>query len=149
MNTISPATAELARRLLAFEASRGPPSKAHADHATRGCERLRAPIARLAGSASYRSLLSRALALAKAEAPSLASLHVGEDGSLERAGDVEGHSDAEDAPGVEAALLAHLLGLLVTFIGEPLTLLLVRDAWPDIAITEIDLAIKAKHERDQ
>jgi hypothetical protein len=30
--------------------------------------------------------------------------------------------------------VAQLLGLLVTFIGEPLTLRLVRDAWPDAPI---------------
>ncbi len=40
--------------------------------------------------------------------------------------------------GVEAAvaITAHLLGLLVTFIGEPLTLRLVREAWPDASLDE-------------
>ncbi len=32
--------------------------------------------------------------------------------------------------------MVHLLGLLVTFIGEPLTLALVREAWPDISLDE-------------
>jgi hypothetical protein len=31
-------------------------------------------------------------------------------------------------------LTVHLLNLLVTFIGESLTLHLVRDAWPNVAI---------------
>ena len=31
-----------------------------------------------------------------------------------------------------------LLGLLLTFIGEPMTLRLVRDAWPDAAACETD-----------
>ncbi len=34
--------------------------------------------------------------------------------------------------------MAHLVGLLVTFIGEPLTLTLVRDAWPGATLTGID-----------
>ena len=34
------------------------------------------------------------------------------------------------------AITAHLLGLLVTFIGEPLTLRLVREAWPDASLDE-------------
>ena len=39
--------------------------------------------------------------------------------------------------GIDAAvsIITYLLGLLVTFIGEPLTLRLVRDAWPDADLT--------------
>ena len=50
---------------------------------------------------------------------------------------------AGDSPGVGpggdggAAVVAHLLGLLVTFIGEPLTLRLVADAWPDADVNEL------------
>ena len=36
------------------------------------------------------------------------------------------------------SIVARLLELLVTFIGEPLTLRLVRDAWPDAPVTEPD-----------
>jgi hypothetical protein len=39
-----------------------------------------------------------------------------------------------EAPG--ATLVAQLLGLLVTFIGEHLMLTLVRDAWPDLPILD-------------
>jgi hypothetical protein len=35
-------------------------------------------------------------------------------------------------------VVAQLLGLLVTFIGEPLTLGLVGDAWPDAPVAGID-----------
>lgn len=144
MNTISPATVELARRLLAFEASRGPPSDLQVDQAVRACERLRAPLSKFAGPASYWSLLSRALALAKAEVPSLAGLRVRADGYLERFDEVEHHPDAGEAEEGPVVLVAHLLGLLVTFIGEPLALLLVRDAWPDAAMAGINLGLKAK-----
>ena len=35
-------------------------------------------------------------------------------------------------------IVAQLLGLLVTFIGEPLTLRLVRDAWPNASVAGLD-----------
>ena len=35
-----------------------------------------------------------------------------------------------------AAIMGHLLGLLVTFIGKPLTLRLVREGWPDLSLDE-------------
>jgi hypothetical protein len=56
--------------------------------------------------------------LAIAEVPSLQGVKIGADGRLE--GLV-----ADEAA---LALTANLLGLLVTFVGEPLTLRLVRDA---------------------
>jgi hypothetical protein len=102
--------------------------------AVRVCEKLRLPLARLAGAAGFRSLLSRAVAMAKAEVPSLAAAQVRADGSLEG---LDGPGPDQDAgAGGEAGVVvvAQLLGLLVTFIGEPLTLRLVRDAWPDASL---------------
>lgn len=144
MNTVSPAIEELARRLLAIESSHGQPPGALADRAARVCERLRGPLSKLAGPVSYRSLLSRALALAKVGAPSLATMRVGADGCLERSGEVRPDEHAGDAERAPLLLVAQLLGLLVTFIGEPLTQTLVRDAWPDEGPEGIDLGINAK-----
>ncbi|HEX5444639.1 MAG TPA: hypothetical protein VFW87_12445 [Pirellulales bacterium] len=144
MTTFSPATAEWARRLLAFEASRGASCDAHADQAIRVCEGLRAPLSKLAGPASYRALVSRALALAKAEAPALGLLRVGADDQLEGFEQLEQHPDAGVAEQGGVALVAHLLGLLVTLIGEPLTLSLVHGAWPDAALAGINSQIEAK-----
>jgi hypothetical protein len=58
------------------------------------------------------------------------------DGSLDGpAGD--GHGPGAGAGGVGGAVVvAHLLGLLVTLVGEPLTLSLVRDVWPDAPADE-------------
>jgi hypothetical protein len=99
---------------------------------------LRVPLARLVGVAGYRSLLSRAVALAKAEVASLSPVQVRQDGSLEGfSGD--GLSPPL-GPGGDggAAIVAHLHELLVTFIGEPLTRQLVCDVWPDAAPDEMD-----------
>jgi hypothetical protein len=121
----------LTRRLIALEAARDP-SDGPDGAAVRACARLRVPLARLAGVVGFRSLMSRALALAKADIVSLNPVQVRDDGSLEGfGGNGSGH-------GRGLAVVAHLLGLLVTFIGEPLTRQLVRDAWPDAAAGETD-----------
>ena len=52
-----------------------------ADQVVRACEKLRVPLTRLAGTTGFSSLLSRALALAMRQAPSLERLRVEADGS--------------------------------------------------------------------
>jgi len=137
MNTATPAIRNLARRLIALDAARDP-SAGPADEAVRACEKLRVPLAKLAGVAGFRSLMARAMAAATAEVPWLASVQVRVDGSLEGVDAARLHQGA--VPGGEAGvvLVAQLIGLLVTFIGEPLTWQLVRDAWPDAATDETD-----------
>jgi hypothetical protein len=90
-------------------------------------EKLRRPLVTLTGIAGFRSLLARALTLAKAQASALNIVQVEPDGSLTGLGD---HEAQVSEAGV--MLIAELLGLLVTFIGEHLMLTLVRDAWPDL-----------------
>ena len=136
MSRASPEIQDLARRLLAFEAARDNNSSgARADVAVQVIGELRLHLIRLAGVEGFRSLLSRALTLAKAEVPSLKMVQVRADGSVEGFEGIEGSREA-GAEGVQAGtvLVAHLLELLVTFIGTPLTLRLVRDAWPDASI---------------
>jgi hypothetical protein len=136
MNMATPAIQDFARRLVAVEAARDSSSGARGA-AVRVCERLRLPLSKLAGVAGFHSLLSRAVALARAEVPSLAAVQVRADGSLEGLDDPGPDRDAgaDGQPGV--AIVAQLVGLLVTFIGEPLTLSLVGDAWPGAILTGI------------
>jgi len=133
MNTTNPAIQDLARRLIASEVAREP-SGGPGGAMMRACEMLRVPLAKLVGVCGFRSLLSRALAMAKAEAPSLDAGRVRPDGTLEGL-DALGPT-LDTAVGV--LVVAQLIGLLVTFIGEPLALLLVRDAWPDATLAGID-----------
>jgi hypothetical protein len=44
-------------------------------------------------------------------------------------------------------LLAQLLGLLVAFIGENLTLRLVREVWPKVPLKDIELTKGGKSEK--
>jgi hypothetical protein len=98
--------------------------------AVRVCEKLRVCLIRFAGADGFTALLRRALALARAEVPALHGITEQADGSME--GLEELAADAPDA-GIDAAvaITAHLLGLLVILIGEPLTVRLVGEAWPN------------------
>lgn len=130
MDTSSPATRDLARRLLAVEAASQSATAARGHEAVRVLEKLRISLTRFAGADAFTALLRRALALASADVAALQTVKLQPDGSLEgmEALAVEATNGGSEAA---VAISAHLLGLLVTFIGEPLTLRLVRAAWPD------------------
>ena len=121
---------DLARRLLAAEATSPGDTHARAHEAVRVCEKLRISLTRFAGADGFASLLRRSLVLARADVASLSRVTVNPDCSMEGL-EALAAEDADDAVKAGTAIAAHLLGLLVTFIGEPLTLRLVREAWPD------------------
>jgi hypothetical protein len=137
MNTAAPAIQNLARRLIAIESARDP-SDGLVGGAVRACEKLRVPLGKLAGVAGFRSLMTRAMALATSEVPWLDSVPVRADGSLEGFDAARLHQGTAAGGEAGVVVVAQLLGLLVTFIGEPLTRRLVRDAWPDASVTGID-----------
>jgi hypothetical protein len=139
MDAPSPAIRKLARRLLTLEATaQSAGSDARAHEAVRVCEKLRISLTRFAGAEGFASLLRRALALARAEVPSLDRVKIRPDGSI------EGLEELARKDGTEAgaALTAHLLGLLVTFVGQSLTLRLVRETWPDASLDD-EYTVKA------
>lgn len=131
------ATRDLARRLIALEAPRDARPPATGGDAARVCEKLRVPLAKLAGNAGYHSLISRAIAIAKAEAPIFDPVQVRLDGSLEGFDEIE-KIDA----GAGVAVVTHLLSLLVTLVGEPLTLNLVSNAWTDLTLEQMNSSEK-------
>ncbi len=122
----------LARRLLDVEAASQSATGAGAQvlDGVRVCEKLQISVTKFAGSDGFNSLLRRALALARAEVPSLQTVKVGPNGSLEGCEALA----ANGGPDGAVAIIAHLLGLLETFVGEPFTLRLVREAWPDASL---------------
>jgi hypothetical protein len=133
-----PVSRHLALRLLAYEAAAGKNSESTESAVFRVCEKLRQPLCSLAGVAGFRSLLSRALALARAEAPALSGVQVGADGSLQGLDELGRQRDKDIAKEGGALLIAQLLGLLLTFIGEGITLRLVQDVWPEAAFGDRD-----------
>lgn len=135
MNPLSPSVRVWSERLLALEAASRSASGADVHEAVRVCEKLRISLSRFIGVEGFAALLRRGLALARAEFPPLQAVKITADGRLEG---LEEIAAADAGQGAEAgiAVTAHLLGLLVTFVGEPLTLRLVRDAWPDASLAE-------------
>jgi hypothetical protein len=131
-----PESRYLAQRLLTYEAVAGKSSEPTESAAFRVCAKLRQPLISLTGVAGFRSLLSRALALARAEAPSLGVVRVAADGSLQGLDELEPQTDKEQPREAEAILTAQLLGLLLTFIGEGLTLRMVQNVWPEAAFDD-------------
>jgi hypothetical protein len=141
-NLASPQMREIAERLLADEAAAAIPSEADVPVAFRICEKFRRPLTTLAGAAGFHSLLSRALRLAVREAPVLGALQVNATGMLE---EVKPNRYNDDAEG-QALLVAHLVGLLFTFIGETLTLRLMHDVWPNALFIPLASERTEKHE---
>ena len=128
----------LAQRLLNYEAVEGKNSETTESAAFRVCAKLREPLTTFAGVAGFRSLLSRALTLAKAEAPSLSAVQIAEDGSLQGLDELGPQKDKDISKEGGAILIAQLLGLLLIFIGEGITLRLVQDVWPESAFDDRD-----------
>ena len=135
MDNPSASMHDLAQRLLALEASNPTAMDGDKHEAVRVCEKLRISVIRFAGADSSTALLRRALALARSDVPALQKVNVTRDGHLEGLEDVAPRSGKV---GTEAALsiTAHLLGLLATFLGEPLTVRLVREGWPGAWVDE-------------
>ena len=112
--------------------------------AERILDKLRGHLSRKIGAEGFRTLLARALTLTKAQYPYLSAVKVAADGSLsglrEAAEPVEvaesieaaqeGKAQSVNAEGV-SALVAELLELLITFIGEELTRRTVNTIWLD------------------
>lgn len=124
----------LARCLVAAERREPHSTDTDGRAAFRVCEKLGQSLSTLAGTAGFRALLMRALALASVEVPWLAGLKVGPRGSLSIPDTSDEKALEREAAKGGEALVAHLLELLATFIGEALTRRLVQQIWPETAL---------------
>ena len=130
--TATPGMRDLARGLLAYEAGAGKNSEPIESQILLVYEKLRQSLGEFVGVAGFYSLASRALALAKQQAPSLGAARVSAEGTLQGLGEIETQFEIDKNPAADGGiiLIASLLGLLRIFVGEALTLSLLRDAWP-------------------
>jgi hypothetical protein len=133
-----------AKRLVADEAKGNKPAATKTPADFNACEKLRQNLATFMGNAGFRALLSRALALAKAEVPWLRAIHVKADGALEGLEELHAQLDPDELFEGRVVLLTQLLGLLVAFIGENLTLRLMRDVWPKAPLDDLDFGNEGK-----
>jgi len=149
MPEVSPTAHALAQRVLLHDAGEHPEPAALAEAVERADARLRARLVDLVGLSGYTTLVDRAVRLAQTEVPALERVTVdagatggaggaGGEGILRGVRDVveSARASGGDPRAAEAgltAILAHIIGLLVIFIGEDLALRLVHEAWPEPA----------------
>jgi hypothetical protein len=138
MSRATPKMRDFAERLIAYETSGNKSSGTKTPAAFFVVDKLRPQLATFMGNAGFRALVSRALALANAEVPWLRAVHVKADGSLEGLHELGEQVEPDQIYEGRVVLLAQLFGLLVAFIGEDLTLLLVREVWPKLPLNNLD-----------
>jgi hypothetical protein len=119
-------TRDLARSLVASEVDAAT-TRLHTEPAT-VCvyEKLRQQLGASVGADGFQALASRALALAKSESSRLSAVQITVNGGLRGLGEVESRDTDEDGE-VGIVLIAQLLGLFLTFLGEATTLRLIED----------------------
>jgi len=129
---------DLAERLVAYEAKGELSAQRPGSSRFPVCDRLGPHLMTLMGTAGFRALLSRALALACEQAACLRAVHVKADGSMEGVDELHTQLDPDEFMEGRTVLVAQLLGLLAAFIGENLTLPLVREIWPEISLNNLN-----------
>jgi hypothetical protein len=137
MNRVTPQMRKLAARLIAFDSSGNNSSRTKNPDVFHVCEKLRPQLATLVGNEAFRALVSHALALARAESPSLREVRVNAKGLLEAPTEIHGRINSVSFLETRVVLVAQLLGLLAAFIGENLTLGLVREVWPKARVNPV------------
>jgi hypothetical protein len=144
MSRATPQMRDLSQCLIAYETRGNKSSETKSPAACLVGEKLRPHLAALLGNVGFRALLSRALALANTDIPWLRAVHVKADGSFEGLDELEAQVDPEEIFEGCVVLLAQLLGLLAAFIGENLTLHLVREVWPKLSLKDLDFGKRDK-----
>lgn len=147
MNRATPQMRNFAERLIAYESNGNPSRGSKTPAACLVTEKLRPHLATLLGSTGFRALLSRALLLANAEAAWLSAVQVNGDGVLEGLDALDEQVAPDEMVEGCVVLLAQLLGLLVAFIGEKLTLRLVQEIWPKISVNDLNSNKVNKNEK--
>jgi hypothetical protein len=120
-------TRDLARRLVAREADPNAISLQAQPATVRVYERLRRQLGAPVGVDGFQVLASRALALAKSESPRLSAVQITANGGLSGLGEIESQSGPDEDGEAGIILIAQLLGLFLTFLGEATTLRLIED----------------------
>jgi hypothetical protein len=130
-------TRRLGIRLLALEEGGRGVADANAESAERVAGKMGHHLGGLIGVAGYQALLKRALHLASRELPYLAPIvDSAAEGSLDAVRAALRDVEPARAREALAEVFAQLLALLVTFIGQDLTLRTLRQVWPELEAHE-------------
>jgi hypothetical protein len=138
MNRATQKMQAFAKHLIAHEARQKRSVDAKAPPAFPETEKLRPHLATFMGNAGFRALIMRALALASAEVAWLREVQVTAAGSLTVSKELGEKMTAKSVLEGRVMLLAQLIGLMVAFIGEKLTLQLLLDVWPKLSVKDFN-----------
>jgi len=120
-------TRDLARSLVARESDSNTPSLQTEPASVRVYERLRRQLGAPVGADGFQSLAARALALARSESPRLNAVQVMANGGVSGLCELESETNSDKDGEVGIILIAQLLGLFLTLLGESTTLRLIED----------------------
>jgi hypothetical protein len=126
---------ELARSLVASEADASTTSLQTESATVRVYERLRRQLCAPVGIDGFRALASRALALAKSQSPRLSAVQLTANGDLRGLDEVEPPANTDEDGEAGIILIAQLLGLFLTFLGEATTLRLIDDLRTQVEVS--------------
>lgn len=133
---------KFAARLIAYEAAVARTADREKSAAFAVTDKMGTQLTMLMGNCGHRALLMRALALAGAEVAWLRGVQIVDDGTLEGPAPADESVDPDEAFEGGVVLIAQLIGLLVAFIGERLTLRLVREVWPKLPAQHLNFKIR-------
>ena len=117
----------LVRRIVEHEAGENNNQVGLIASSERVCNKLGSHLSRIIGREGFQTLLNRAINLTARRFPSIIALKAKKNGSL------GGLLDASQLDlDVVTALVEQIFDLLVTFIGEDLTLRIIIAVWPEL-----------------
>jgi hypothetical protein len=122
----------LANKILMHESNMGRPGETASPSIFKVCDKFRSPLQALTGENGFRSILGRALALSRSEVVWFGTVNISPKGYFDGLRRAESKLARVEIIRGENVLIAHLLGLLFTFIGDQMTRMLLQDIWPEI-----------------
>jgi hypothetical protein len=132
----TPQLKNLALRLLVHEAKNSPSPAKLAEALEICCQRLHKRLDSLIGAGGFRALLDRAVFLAKKEHPWLKGVGVADYPGCELKALNEAMSGRkpDEIKQTFTIILANVIWLLATFIGEDIAYSVIEEAWPGTKI---------------
>ena len=135
MSRVSPELRSFAAHLIAQDAKSRNAARPDQTASFPVMEKLRPPLTNLMGGAGFNALISRSLTLAVTEIPALRGVQLTAEGAWQGLDALEAQLGSNEFPEARVVVLTHLLGLLVAFVGEALTLRLLAEIWPNLPPT--------------
>ena len=148
MNRATPKLQDFAERLISVGLIAAKSSASKPPAVFTVIEKLRPCLAQVVGHLGFTAVLSRALAIAKADVAWLRAVHVKPDGSLEGLDELEAKVDPQEIAEGRVVLLAEFVSLLVELIGERIVLQLVHQAMPKVSKDDLYFGKGSEHEKE-